>query len=224
MGEKLIHEFLKNPKYKIKSEIVHEDLKPLSTTIQSSQKITIFKLSKSLFNEIDFLGTHFNLLVLELPDLPDIEVGFNKKPHGLEVLTPLGDPSNLGALIRSAVAFNVSKIILSSEAANPFLPKSIKASAGAIFQAEIFKSKENISALAKQCGHLWGLDMKGESIETFSWPHDMRLLIGEEGRGLPDIKMDKLMIPTGPVESLNATVAASLAFYKWQNTNTHRKG
>lgn len=223
MGEKLIHEYLKNPVYPIKAEIIHEDLRPLTVSspgARTANKISLFKLPKALFNDVDVMGTHFNLLVIEMPEIPEYSVNIHSKPSGLEVLTPLGDPANLGALIRSAVAFNCSKIILSSEAANPFLPKAIKASAGAIFSAQLFKSPLEISELAEKCSYLWALDMKGESIHEFEWPSDMRLLIGEEGRGLPQVKMSRLSIPTGPVESLNATVAASLAFYSWNQYNT----
>lgn len=217
MGEKLIAEYLKNPSIKLKAEIIHEGLTPLSTIPHNYAKlgrVPLFKLSKPLFNEVDFIGTHYNLFVLELPELENFDI--SQSPEGMEVITPLGDPSNLGALIRSAAAFGASKVILSSEAANPYLPKSIKASAGAVLFSSIYKSSLSVAELANKSASIHALDMNGENIEEIHWPKNLRLLIGEEGRGLPgDLVAKRICVPTGKVESLNATVAASLALYSW---------
>ena len=49
----------------------------------------------------------------------------------------------------------------------------------------------------------------------FDWPADMRLILGEEGQGVPaDCPATRLSVPTtGAVESLNATVAVSVALF-----------
>ncbi|MGZ3743333.1 MAG: TrmH family RNA methyltransferase, partial [Pseudobdellovibrionaceae bacterium] len=111
MGEKLIQEFAKSKtlqeKFPVRAELITEGLQPLNF-LPARHKT--FKLAKGLFKEVDFIGTHFNLLLLELPEIPS----FDKltAPQGLELICPLGDPGNLGALIRSALAFNASKVIL----------------------------------------------------------------------------------------------------------------
>jgi len=58
----------------------------------------------------------------------------------------------------------------------------------------------------------YGLDMSGENIYSFPWPKDVHLILGEEGQGLPEtLRVKRLKIPmSGKVESLNATVAASI--------------
>jgi TrmH family RNA methyltransferase len=211
MGEKLIREFLENQtkpefaKFKIKSELIFEDLKPLT------KKTSIFKLAKGLFNELDFVGTHFNLLLLELPEIESFDE--SEAPQGLELVCPLGDPGNLGAVIRSALAFNAKKIVLTEEAAFPYSPKVVKASAGAVLQMPIVRAGPLKNFAEKE---LYALDMVGSDISEFRWPKNMRLLIGEEGPGLKDMKgLMKLKINTGAVESLNATVAASIALYSY---------
>lgn len=222
MGEKLIREFLKNPNYKIKAEIICEDHTPLVPSHPLAVKfgkVSTFKLSKSLFNEIDFLGTHFNLLVLEYKE-PEA-INFTQEPKGLEIICPLGDPNNLGALIRSSLAFGTSKFILTSESANPFLPKAVKASAGAVLTAPLYKSSTLIDCIeTADKNSLYALDMDGIDIQKFEWPKNLRLLVGEEGPGVHGLKVKyKLKIATGPVESLNATVAASIAMYSY---STHK--
>lgn len=224
MGEKLIREFLQDceepllARFKIKGEIITEDLKaltPSSPKASAFKKIPVFKLSKALFKELDVVGTHFNLLLLELPEMPVFDE--TRPPQGLELICPLGDPGNLGAVIRSALAFGVSQLILTEEAAFPFSPKVVKASAGSVLRLPLARGK---SLQALELPELYALDMEGSDLSRFRWPRDLHLLIGEEGPGLQNKKnLLKLKINTGPVESLNATVAASIALYSYRQFN-----
>lgn len=207
MGEKLITEFLRNPGlWKIKAEVRPEGLPDLPRSRGFDAKT--FELPSVLFKEIDVLGTKFNLLLIEIPLLEPADLSL--PPRGLEVVCPLGDPSNLGALTRSALAFGASRMILTQEACHPFHPKSVKASAGAVLKMpfrRVGPLKDYVSA-----GPDYALELGGENLNEFSWPQDLRLLVGEEGPGLPDLRgVKKLSIPTKDVESLNATVAASIA-------------
>ncbi len=217
MGEKLIEEFLENPTFKVKAELVHEDLRSLTMTAPSlkGQRIPVFKLPKALFNELDVVGTHYNLLVLEpkeIETLPEVSA-----PQGLEVVCPLGDPSNLGALARSALAFGANKLILTEESCNPFHPKAIKASAGALLKLPVYRVGKFMEFVA-QNEDVYALDMKGEDIARFKWPKNLRLAIGEEGPGFSGIKgLKRLSVATQGVESLNATVAASIALFSYSS-------
>jgi TrmH family RNA methyltransferase len=215
MGEKLVQEFLaeNSSAFKIKAEILTEDLQPLKLPT----RVTTFKLSKALFNEVDVMGTHSNLLVLEPREIPALDA--RAKISGLELVCPLGDPANLGALARSALAFGVSKIILTEETCNPFHPKAIKASAGALLKLPLFRVGK-FTEFVSGNDEIFALDMKGENVATFPWPRDIRLVIGEEGPGFSGLKgLKKLSVATQGVESLNATVAASIAIFTWSQKN-----
>jgi TrmH family RNA methyltransferase len=219
MGEKLIREFLKTPtapghsRFTIHAEVISEDHTALTTA-------PTFKLSKGLFHEVDFVGTKFNLLLLTLPEIPLFQA--ENKPEGLELLCPLGDPGNLGAVMRSALAFHARCVILTEEAAFPFSPKSVKASAGAVLRIPLYRAPK-LSTLP--LAETYALDMVGSDISGFPWPKNLRLLIGEEGPGLSHLKgLMKLKINTGPVESLNATVAASIALFSYQQWNQTKRG
>jgi TrmH family RNA methyltransferase len=219
MGEKLIQEFAQNKalqeRFPVRAELISDDLRPFGL---AKNKAT-FKLAKGLFKEIDFVGTHYNLLLLQLPEI----LTFDKasQPQGLELICPLGDPGNLGAVIRSALAFNASKVILSEEAAFPFAPKVVKASAGAVLQMPLYRAG-NLASFAET--DTYALDMVGSDIGSFKWPKDLRLLVGEEGSGLKDLKgLMRLKINTGTVESLNATVAASIALYSFRNYTSNSR-
>ena len=119
--------------------------------------------------------------------------------------------------MRSALAFSASKVILTQEAAHPFLPKAVKASAGAVLTLPIYRQRRNLDELTSEAEELFALDMQGTPAHKMEWPKNLRLLLGEEGGGLPEgtRRLQKISIPTGPIESLNATVAASIALYNY---------
>lgn len=180
-----------------------------------------YELSWKLFDFLDVSGTRSPLLVGILPDV--IVADLAAPPRGLELVAPLGDPANLGALLRSAAAFGVARVILTEEAAHPFHPKCLRAAANAPFALELQRGPA-MSGLAAAAGPLVALEGEGADIGRYDWPRDVRLVIGEEGQGVPaGLDIPRLAIPTsGAVESLNATVAASLAMYgHWQR---HRAG
>jgi RNA methyltransferase, TrmH family len=205
-GRKLILEFIKDPVCPMVAEIIA----PGGKSVTSAQKK--YELSKELFEELDELGTHFNLLILEQPQFKIWNAESDVK--GLEILCPIGDPSNLGAFIRSGLAFGSQRIILLKESAHPFLPKVIKASAGAVLYAPLYSgpSIENLNPKG-----LVALSGRGQSILNFKWPKNCRLLVGEEGPGLGDLDCEtKIKIPTSNVESLNAVVATSIALFHFR--------
>jgi RNA methyltransferase, TrmH family len=231
-GERLVHEFMKNPNLEISAELIPKARvqalsapgesvgmsaaqttssgSPISVALTTDRR-SIFVLSAELFAELDEMGTHYNILVLKTPEIKKWTV--DTKREKLEVFCPLGDPTNVGSLLRSCEAFGADSVILSEEAANPFLPKSVKASAGSVLRVSLFRGPK----IAELPTDLITLDSSGESLSSFRWPEQVRLLIGEEGHGVKDYKGKmRIQIPTQGVESLNATVAASIALYDHQ--------
>lgn len=204
-GDKLVRELLEQ-----NAEMIEEILLP--PKIDFSSQMTATRLSSPLFQSLDILGTHSPLAVVRVQTLSPVKLD---KPQGLELIVSLGDPSNLGALLRSAEAFGVRRVILTKECASPFLPKALKAASLSTFRLNLVSTGSlrdlEISAAV-------ALDMKGTDLATFTWPKNVYLILGEEGPGLPPhLKTQRLKIPMmGKTESLNATVAASLALYSYR--------
>lgn len=207
-GRKLVPEFLKTNN--IETILIQDPLE--LDELKFHKSLEVVQISKSLFAELDISGTHFPLLVGIAPQFDKADL--QKAPQGLEVVVALGDPLNLGSMLRSCEAFGVSKVILCEECANPFHPKVIKASAGSSLRLplQIGPSIQNIE------GDILSLDSEGTDINKFAWPKDVRLLLGEEGPGVPwTLRRTSISIPINPkVESLNATVAASLALFSYR--------
>ena len=156
-------------------------------------------------------------MVCATPSIPPFDL--TQAPTGLEVLCPIGDPGNLGALLRSCLAFEVSKVILLREAVHPFHPKVIRASSGAVFFQPL-TYVGSISELHQPNILKWiiPLDMQGEDIATLTWPQNMRLLIGEEGMGIPSLPFSRRfrVSQIHPSIPLNATVASSIALHAYR--------
>ena len=136
-------------------------------------------------------------------------------PEGCSLLIPFQDPENVGAVIRSAVAFGVKNIILLSESAHPYHPKALRASGGAVLRANLFEGP----ALKDipQTLPIIALSPEGKNIADFKFPKTFGLLPGIEGAGLPDhFRSHCFSIPIRKeVESLNAATAAAIALYIW---------
>lgn len=208
-GRKIVAEVLERVP---ESEIIASAAMELPPELTSHSKIIL--VQKDLFKLLDVFGTRAPLL---LTALPSIAVWTSESPaQGLELFVSLQDPSNLGAVLRSAEAFGASKVVLLKESAFAFHPKAVRASSGSCFRLPLFKGP-SIQDLSVE--NLVGLDLEGASLPDFKWSMDVRLLIGEEGRGIPEALMNitRVRIPTTDVESLNATVAASIALYDYRN-------
>ncbi|MFA5121662.1 TrmH family RNA methyltransferase [Zavarzinia sp.] len=177
-------------------------------------QVTRHLLARPLFDRLDVSGTRLPILVGTVPPLALADL--SAPPHGLELVCALGDPANLGALLRSAAAFGVKRVLLLPEAASPWHPKCLRAAANAVFRLD-FARVGAWAALATAAGPVFALDGGGSDLTRFAWPDDLRLVLGEEGQGVPaDLAVQRLGIPTtGAVESLNATVAAAIALQHW---------
>ena len=193
MGEGLLEELqLKHPH----SKTIHFDpaLKP------------DYLLSKKLFQKLSTIKT--NSPILLMPFTPP--KFYSEELKSFDVFLPVGDPKNLGALIRTCVAFKVDRIVLLKESAHPYLPECIRSSSGAVFNAPLYKGPK----LKNLClTNLWTLDTKGQSI--YDWRpknlSEVKLLLGEEGGHLEKKHLKKsISIPISKeVESLNVNSALS---------------
>jgi 16S rRNA (guanine527-N7)-methyltransferase len=174
-----------------------------------------FQLAPDLFQTLDAFGTKSPIVLFDCPPptLWEPETGL---PAGCSLLVPFQDPENVGAVIRSAVAFDVDRIILLAQSANPFHPKAVRASAGAVFSARLLQGP-SLSEIPQDLPVI-ALAAAGRPLAQVSFPHAFCLLSGMEGPGLPPTwQAHAVAIPMAPeVESLNAAVATGIALYEWR--------
>jgi RNA methyltransferase, TrmH family len=179
----------------------------------------LYKLPNGLFNKIDIFGTGEPILIAKVPEIPVADSKFKFK--GCTLVIPFQDPSNVGALLRTAAGFGVNQILLAKGCANPFHPKSTRAASGVIFSHKYFKFT-SLEDFSLPC---IALDSKGENLKEFKFPENFILIPGVEGKGLSgeikSIATTQLSIPLDQsVDSLNATVATAIALYVWRAQNS----
>jgi len=156
-----------------------------------------------------------------LEELYTIEEG-NQLPT-LLLLDQISDPQNIGAIIRSAASFGVTKIIFSEHNSPKENPTIVKSSAGTIELVEliIVTNFNNLIEKLKKIGY-WCIGLAGEGatpITAIKEYKNIALVIGSEGNGLRDLVKKNCDLLTRieidkEVESLNASVAAAIALYE----------
>jgi 16S rRNA (guanine527-N7)-methyltransferase len=178
------------------------------------EQLLWYQLAPPLFEMLDVLGTHAPLLVIGIPEIAewDEAAGF---PRGCTLLLPFQDPENVGAVIRSAVAFGVTQVVLLAESAHPYHPRAWRASGGTVLRVRLLEGP----ALADLPPDLpvVALSAQGQDVGQFDFPDSFALLPGIEGPGLPEaFRARTVGIPMREgVESLNAATATAIALYVW---------
>jgi 23S rRNA (guanosine2251-2'-O)-methyltransferase len=138
-------------------------------------------------------------------------------------LDEIEDPQNFGAVIRSAVALGASAILWPEHHAAPLSPATFRASAGAVEHARlcrVAKLPAALDALRDAGASVVGLDANaGRALADVEAPGAVVLVVGAEGKGLrrpvKSACTTLARLPMrGPIDSLNASVAAGIGLYE----------
>lgn len=123
------------------------------------------------------------------------------------------DPGNIGAILRSAQAFGAASVALGPGTADPFSPKAVRASMGAVFSVPLARA-QGIAELPRPTVALAGA--RGVPLHDVD-VHAATLMIGAERDGLPEELLAAAdHVAHIPIEthSLNAAMAATVALYE----------
>jgi len=138
------------------------------------------------------------------------------------VLAGLQDPGNLGTILRSAEAFGATGIVSLPGTVSAWNPKAVRASAGSVFRVPLLAAsvEECFSILRTAKIPVWTTAIaNAKEAHRVNLAAAAAVILGNEGNGVPDAVARQadgtLTIPCpGPVESLNAAVAASVLLYE----------
>ena len=139
------------------------------------------------------------------------------------VLDGIQDPGNLGTILRTADSANLKQIILSEEVADPYNPKVVRSTMGAIFRMNIIRTDNLVKTLQMLKKHKY--EVVATSLDTNNSIYDIDyhkkvIVIGNEAKGvskeIQNLADKKVKIPMlGKTESLNASVAAGIMIYEY---------
>jgi RNA methyltransferase, TrmH family len=143
-----------------------------------------------------------------------------KKP--VIYLDKINDPGNLGTIVRTSIALGFIQCVLSKGSVNPYHPKVISSTQGAIFSLHIVIDEEDsILPFLKSKGyHLvaTALDNKAVLLNSFTFNPLTVLIMGNESHGVSQTHLEicdqLLMIPIQNIESLNVAIAFGIIAFE----------
>ena len=143
----------------------------------------------------------------------------------LVLIESVRDPSNIGAIVRSAAAMGIDRLILSADCADIYHPKAVRASMGTLFDQKIDRVSDLatvVTQLRQNGRRVFAAALKEDAAVLGSFPLEFGdcVVIGNEGHGLTEQTIAAcngcMIIPmTSRAESLNAAVAASLLMWEF---------
>ena len=201
---------------------IYENCSVITLSESAFEKISGEKSPQGIISVIKYLDFFTNLDIIYKEDF------FIFEGERALALYSLRDPGNLGAVIRSAVAFGVDHIVLSADSADIYNPKTVRAAMGTLFgvKVTIVSDFKSFVASAKACGRrvfAAELSDNAQSITEIEVCKNDIFVIGNEGHGIaPEISAEcsgSVYIPiSNKAESLNASVAAAVFMWE-QNKN-----
>jgi TrmH family RNA methyltransferase len=129
------------------------------------------------------------------------------------------DPGNLGTILRTLAWFGNFRLLLSENSVDPYNPKVVRASMGAIFHVPI-ELDINLEKLRSRFDNFAYLDMRGVNINSPQFNQYPCYLFGNEARGVPTESLsacnaDAYTIPgSGKIDSLNLASAVNMCAYQ----------
>jgi TrmH family RNA methyltransferase len=190
---------------------------------QEASGVRVARVTGDLFARVSSRDGPSGLAAIvraRLPGLAALEV----TPDSVfAALHEVGNPGNLGTVIRTANAAGAAGVVLIGPATDPFDPVAVKASMGALFTVPIAHAETAADFFAWAAGSGVTVVTTSARAEVSFWEarytRPLALLLGAEGTGLPAEVLAagnlQVRIPmAGTAESLNLAVAAGLLLYE----------
>lgn len=221
-GRRKVHEAILNeqtagsPRFKVLQRLLKERQIPVRLT------------DKGRLHQLCGSGEHQNV-VLKTSRYPYATVTECLQAKRVLLLDNVEDPHNVGAILRSAEVFGFHYILLPTKGVPEIYPSVAKVSAGAVEHLVICRDCNAVTYVKKALGEgftVAALDAGGDvPLDRFaeSPPEPLLVVIGGEDKGIGQYILNQanavLAIPQkGRINSLNASVAASLTLYALRET------
>ncbi len=142
------------------------------------------------------------------------------------VLDGIQDPGNLGTILRTIDSIGLTQVILSEKTADPYNPKVVRSTMGAIYRVNMIRSQNIIETLKNIKKHQY--EIVATSLQTEKSIYDINyekkvIVVGNEANGVSkeilELANQKVKIPMpGKAESLNVAVATGIILYEYVRT------
>ncbi|MDD5902296.1 MAG: RNA methyltransferase [Oscillospiraceae bacterium] len=187
------------------------DIPVYTATLEVLTQLTGFKLTRGM------------LCAMYRPKLPTVSE-ICRNARRVAVLEDVMNPTNVGAIFRSAAALGIDAVLLTSASSNPLYRRSIRVSMGTVFQVPwTFLGADGIGELRALGFKTAAMALKADSLPIFdprlAAEEKLAIVLGTEGDGLAaktiaDCDYTVLIPMSHGVDSLNVAAASAVAFYQ----------
>ncbi len=194
----------------------------LKSSPRQPEIVDVTVLSKLLPIDAVHQGIAVEVLPLDQPSMEEWILAHPQKTP-LLLLDQVTDPHNVGAILRSAAAFDAGAVILTKDHAPPESAVMAKSASGALELVPLITVTNLVQSMEflKKHGY-WCIGLDGEAKETIAQAKlgsDSALVLGAEGKGLRRLTAEHcdriVRLPISPrMESLNVSNAAAVALYE----------
>lgn len=154
------------------------------------------------------------LAIARIPEWTWDDVG----PGPVVLLDGVQDPGNAGGLTRTAAALGAAAIVSLEESADPWGPKAVRASAGAVLRRPVFRDDRAsaVAELGRRRVPIWTADVSGTPLSRDAGPVDrVAIALGSETHGVsPELaaaaERSVAIAMSGGAESLNVAAAGAI--------------
>lgn len=197
---------------------IYKQTRLLCVSDSAFEKISTEKAPQGVIIVIKYLDFFRRLDIIYKEDF------FLNEGERAIALCSLRDPGNLGAVIRSAVAFGVDHVILTSDSIDVYNPKTVRSAMGSLFRVKITCVRDFSSFISSAIGNgrrVYAAELTDNAVSLDKIDASSKdvFIIGNEGHGIPksisEVCTGSVYIPISKkTESLNASVAA--AIFMWE--------
>ena len=187
------------------------DIPVYTATLEVLTQLTGFKLTRGM------------LCAMYRPKLPTV-ADICKNARRVAVLEDVMNPTNVGAIFRSAAALGIDAVLLTSASSDPLYRRSIRVSMGTVFQVPwTFLGEDGINELRALGFKTAAMALKSDSLPIYdprlAAEEKLAIVLGTEGDGLAaktiaDCDYTVLIPMSHGVDSLNVAAASAVAFYQ----------
>jgi tRNA G18 (ribose-2'-O)-methylase SpoU len=225
-GRLVVRRLLANGRFVTRSVLVTEVAFDALRDVLERTQADVFVVDQRTMNEIAGFNIHRGCLALaERPAAAELEDLPLDGARLLVVLEGVNNPDNVGGIFRSAAAFGADAVILGPSCSDPLYRKSVRTSMAATLAVPFATAgawPQAIGVLRSDGFTVVALTPASDAIAIEDLPRHLdrvAILVGAEGEGLSDGAMAaadyRVRIPmTTMADSLNVTVAASIALYR----------
>jgi len=196
----------------------YKDTELIFVTCEVFQKISTEKAPQGVISIIKYLDFFKELDIIYKEDF------FLSEGERAIALCSVRDPGNLGAVIRSSVAFGVDHVIMTADSADLYNPKTVRSAMGSLFRVKgtVVRDFTSFIAAAREAGRrVFAAELTDGAmpLSDISAGAGDIFIIGNEGHGIPtEISAactGSVYIPISKkTESLNASVAAAVLMWE----------